>query len=194
MKLNQLECLLDNERKAVEQLELKQKTLMSQMEALTISEVKMREESSRAEKELTLLRHNCKEAQRKVDYEIETRRKAEQLFNDLKKKFDEEQTRRARDASTSQQSSEKITSLEKQIKEMQTKLERETETVQRLRKQATEVAVSRQTAEQMANELQLARSQLQAQRDSLQQEVATLQVKNDRYYIVFMSLYLFYIF
>ncbi|XP_031788624.1 rho-associated protein kinase 1 isoform X4 [Nasonia vitripennis] len=175
IKITQLECLLDKERKIVEQLESKQKALASQLESITQSEAELREEAARADKELTLLRHNCKEAQRRVEHETETRRKAESLLVDLKKKFEEEQSRRARDASTTQQTSEKITSLEKQIKEMQTKLERETETVTRLRKQATEVTVARQTAEQMANELQIARAQLQAQRDSLQQEVANLQ-------------------
>ena len=59
---------------------------------------------------------------------------------------------------------------------MQSKLERETETVTRLRKQTTEITVARQAAEQMANELQMERAKLQAQRDNLQQDVATLQV------------------
>ncbi|KAJ8687284.1 hypothetical protein QAD02_023078 [Eretmocerus hayati] len=175
VKINQLECLLDKERKLVEQLEIKQKTLITQLENISQKESELREESIRADKELTLLRHNCKEAQRRVDQETEIRRKAEQLLSELKKKFDDEQTKRARDASTTQQTSEKITSLEKQVKEMQTKLERETETVSRLRKQTTEMTVARQAAEQMANELQIARSQLQTQRDSLQQEVANLQ-------------------
>lgn len=176
VKISQLENLLDRERRQIETMESRQKALNMQLEAMTCRESELREEVSRADKELTLLRHNYKEAQRRVDHETENRRKAESLLVEVKKKFDEEQTRRARDVSTSQQTSERVTTLEKQIKEMQCKLERETETVTRLRKQATEITVARQAAEQMANELQVARAQLQAQRDNLQQEVATLQV------------------
>ena len=178
-RVAQLENLLERERRQVENLESRQRTLTSQLEALTEREAELQAEATRADKELALLRHSHKEAQRRVEHETDVRRKAESLLLELKKKFDEEQTRRARDASTSQQTSERITSLEKQVKEMQAKLERETETVGRLRKQSTEVTVARQAAEQMANELQMARAQLQAQRDSLQQEVATLQVRNN---------------
>lgn len=176
VKISQLENLLDRERRQVEILESKQKQLSTQLETVTRQEEQLRDEIGRAEKEITLLRHNYKEAQRRMEHETEARRKAESLLMEVKMKFDEEQTRRARDASNSQQTSERVTTLEKQIKEMQCKLERETETVTRLRKQATEITVARQAAEQLANELQVARAQLQAQRDTLQQEVATLQV------------------
>ncbi|XP_071634031.1 rho-associated, coiled-coil containing protein kinase 2 isoform X1 [Temnothorax longispinosus] len=175
VKISQLENLLERERRQVETMESRQKALNAQLDAMACREAELREEVGRADKELTLLRHNYKEAQRRVEHETETRRKAESLLVEVKKKFDEEQTRRARDVSNSQQTSERVTSLEKQIKEMQCKLERETETVVRLRKQATEITVARQASEQMANELQVARAQLQAQRDNLQQEVATLQ-------------------
>ncbi|XP_047365122.1 rho-associated protein kinase 2 isoform X2 [Vespa velutina] len=174
-KISQLENLLERERRQIESMEARQRALSVQLETMTRRETELREEAGRADKELTLLRHNYKEAQRRVEHETEARRKAESLLMELKKKFDEEQSRRARDASNSQQTFERVNTLEKQIKEMQSKLERETETVTRLRKQATEITVARQAAEQMANELQIARTQLQAQRDSLQQEVAALQ-------------------
>lgn len=175
-KVSLLEATIDKQRRHVESLEAKQRALTSQLDQLSGREVELREELSKSEKELTLLRHNYKEAQRRMEHESEARKKSEGLLGELKKKFDEEQTRRARDASNSHQSSERITALEKQIKEMQSKLERETETVTRLRKQTTELTVARQAAEQLADELQTARSQLQAQRDALQQEVASLQV------------------
>ncbi|KAK0158161.1 hypothetical protein PV328_009199 [Microctonus aethiopoides] len=175
MKLLQLENLLEQERRQVETMESRHRTLNAQLEAITRRETELREEASRNDKELTILRHNYKEVQRRVEHEIEARRKAEGLLSELKKKFDEEQNRRARDASNSQQTSERVCTLEKQIKEMQSKLERETESATRMRKQATEVTVASQTAKQMANELQAAKAQLQAQTDSLQQEVASLQ-------------------
>ncbi|XP_015109707.1 rho-associated protein kinase 1 isoform X1 [Diachasma alloeum] len=174
-KISQLESLLERERRQVETLEARHHALTSQMEAITRRESELRGEAARADKELTILRHTYKEVQRRVEHETEARRKAENLLADLKKKFDEEQSRRQRDASNSHLTSERVLTLEKQIKEMQSKLERETESASRMRKQATEVTVARQTAKQMANELQAARAQLQAQTDSLQQEVASLQ-------------------
>ncbi|XP_034951660.1 rho-associated protein kinase 1 isoform X3 [Chelonus insularis] len=174
-KISQLESLLERERRQVETLEARHRALTAQLEAITQKESELREEAGRADKELTILRHNYKEVQRRIEHETEARRKAENLLAELKKKFDEEQSKRVRDASNSQQTSERVLTLEKQIKEMQSKLERETESATRMRKQATEVTVAKQTAKQMANELQQARAQLQAQTDSLQQEVASLQ-------------------
>ncbi|XP_014236609.1 rho-associated protein kinase 1 isoform X1 [Trichogramma pretiosum] len=175
VKVNELECLLDKERQMVEELESKYQTLLNQLAALSETESQLREEASRADTELSIVRRNCRESARRIEQEMELRRKAEQSLNELKKKFDEEQTKRARDASSSQASTEKISNLEKQVKELQSKLERETEMITRLRKQAAEITVARQTAEQLATELQLSRSQLQSQRDALQQDVANLQ-------------------
>ncbi|XP_046412963.1 rho-associated, coiled-coil containing protein kinase 2 isoform X1 [Neodiprion pinetum] len=175
VKISQLENLLEREKRQVDTLEARQRALTAQLEAVTRREVELQEETARADKELTLLRHNFKETQRRSEHEAEARRKVEASLIELKKKFDEEQSKRARDASNSHQTSERILTLEKQLKEMQAKLERETDSAGRLRKQAAEVTVARQAAEQMTNELQVARAQLQAQRDSLQQEVAALQ-------------------
>lgn len=176
LRIAQLENLIEKERRQVESLEGKQRALVAQLEAVSARENELREQIGKSDKELAILRHNFKEAQRKLDQETETRKKADGLLVELKKKFDEEQTRRARDATSSHQSSERIVTLEKQVKDMQCVLERETETVTRLRKQTTEVTIAKQAAEQMAEELKNARAQLQAQRDSLQQEVASLQV------------------
>ncbi|XP_048508701.1 rho-associated protein kinase 2 isoform X2 [Athalia rosae] len=175
VKISQLENLIEREKRQVETLEARQRGLTSQLEAVTRREAELQEETARADKELTLLRHNFKETQRRLEHEAEARRKVEAALIELKKQFEEELFKKARDATNSHQTSEKIITLEKQLKEMQAKLERETESAGRLRKQAAEVTVARQAAEQMTNELQVARAQLQAQRDSLQQEVAALQ-------------------
>ncbi|XP_024935598.1 rho-associated protein kinase 2 isoform X2 [Cephus cinctus] len=174
-KIAQLESLLERERRQVETMESKHRALNAQLEIMARRESEFREEAGRADKELTILRHNYKEAQRRIESETEGRRKVENSLVELKKNLEEEQSRRARDANNSHQTSERIVTLEKQIKEMQSKLEREAEMATRFRKQATEITVARQAAEQLASELQVARAQLQAQRDSLQQDVATLQ-------------------
>lgn len=58
---------------------------------------------------------------------------------------------------------------------MQEKLKSENETSTRLRKQIAEVTLAKAASEQIATELQNILPGLQAQRDSLQQEVTELQ-------------------
>lgn len=175
IKITQLENIIENEKRQVELLEQRHRTLTIQFDELTQREIILRDEAGRADKDLTILRHNYKEIQRRIDHEIDLRRKAENLLADLKKKFDDEQNKRARDATTFQQTSERVRTLEKQIKEMQSKLERDTESATRVRNLSTEVAVGRETIKQLENELQQSKILLQTQTDVLQQEVATLQ-------------------
>ncbi|KAF7992936.1 hypothetical protein HCN44_005717 [Aphidius gifuensis] len=175
IKITQLENIIENEKRQVELLEQRHRTLTTQFEELTQREIILRDEAGRADKDLTILRHNYKEIQRRIDHEIDLRRKAENLLADLKKKFDDEQNKRARDATTFQQTSDRVRTLEKQIKEMQSKLERDTESATRVRNLSTEVAVGRETIKQLENELQQSKILLQTQTDVLQQEVATLQ-------------------
>lgn len=174
-QISELENSLDQERKNVENLETKTKILVSQLETLARREAEMREDTIRSEKEITILKHNVKEIQRKADNESELRRKTEAILNDVKKRLEDEQNKRTREMNNNQQHNDKINQLEKQVAELQEKLKGETDNVQRLRKQATELTVAKSQSEQMSGELQSMLATLQSQRDTLQQEVATLQ-------------------
>lgn len=172
---SEIEALLERERRQVESLEERQKELVAQLEAVTRREAEFREETTRLEKTLTMLKHDLKESQRKSENEAEVRRKAESQLQELKRKLEEEQNKRAREMNNNQQVNDKINILEKQLSELQEKLKSESESAARLRKQTAELTVAKTASEQMANELQTMLAALQGQRDTLQQEVASLQ-------------------
>ncbi|XP_069698446.1 rho-associated protein kinase 2 isoform X2 [Periplaneta americana] len=174
-QVNQLETQLERERHLVETLESKQRTLLSQLDAVTQRETELREEVTTLEKNLTILKHDLKESQRKAENESEVRRKVESMLQDLKRKLEEEQNKRTREMNNNQQVNDKINVLEKQVSDMQEKLKQEAEGSTRLRKQVAELTVAKSTSEQIHLELQGMLSTLQLQRDTLQQEVATLQ-------------------
>ncbi|KAI4464751.1 myotonic dystrophy s/t kinase-related [Holotrichia oblita] len=174
-KVNKLETLLEQERNNVLSLESKQRILITQLEKLAQRESDLREEASKYEKELTLLKHTYKEVQRKVDNETESRRKTEKKLADYKKRLEEEELKRAREMNNNQQHNDKINSLEKQVSEIQEKLKVEAEACQRLRKQIAELTIAKTTAEQMASEYQTMYQNVQTQRDTLQSEITSLQ-------------------
>lgn len=60
-QVNQLEGQLEFERRLVETLETKQRTLLSQLEAVTRRETELQEEVTLLEKNLTILKHDLKE-------------------------------------------------------------------------------------------------------------------------------------
>lgn len=174
-QVSKLEMLLEREKSNVESLESKQRILIAQLDTLAQREMEIREEATKYEKELTLLKHNYKEVQRKVDNETELRRKTEKILLDVKKRLEEEQNKRRLVMNNNQQHNDKISMLEKQLNEIQEKFKVETENCQRLRKQAAELTMAKSTSEQMAGEYQTMLQSLQAQRDTLQSEVALLQ-------------------
>ncbi|KAK4879725.1 hypothetical protein RN001_007871 [Aquatica leii] len=170
-----LEKLLEQERNNLETLETKQRILIAQLDNLAQRETDLRDEASKYEKELTILKHNFKEIQRKAENESELRRKTEKLLADVKKRLEDEQGKRTREMNNNQQHNDKINLLEKQVNELQDKLKVETENHQRLRKQAAELTMAKSTSEQMAGEFQTKLQTIQTQRDALQTEVASLQ-------------------
>lgn len=60
-QVNQLEGQLEYERRLVETLETQQRTLLSQLEAVTQRETELQEEVTLLEKNLTILKHDLKE-------------------------------------------------------------------------------------------------------------------------------------
>lgn len=191
--MTKLERQLELEKHNVEQLEMKQRDLIVQLDNLAQRETEVHEQAAKYEKELTILKHGYKEVQRKAENESELRRKTEKLLTDVKKRLDDEQSKRTREMNNNQQHNDKINMLEKQVSvqsepscarrccyvfqvsELQEKLKVETENCQRLRKQAAELTMAKSASEQMAGEFQTLLKTLQLQRDSLQAEVASLQ-------------------
>ncbi|KAF7268408.1 hypothetical protein GWI33_018469 [Rhynchophorus ferrugineus] len=173
--VSKLEAQLEHEKSNVETLEAKQRILIAQLETLALREDDLRQEISDFEKEVTVLKHNCKEMQRKVDYEIDQRKTTEKKLADATRKYEEEQNKRAKEMNNNQQHNDKIHTLEKQIGEMQEKLKVETENCQKLRKQINELTVAKSSSEMKMNEFQTLLQTVQAQKESLQNEVSVLQ-------------------
>ena len=59
--VKQLEAELETERRLVEGMEAKHRTLMARLEAVTKREAELREEANSLEKSLTILKHDLKE-------------------------------------------------------------------------------------------------------------------------------------
>ncbi|KAI5742026.1 hypothetical protein M8J77_002303 [Diaphorina citri] len=173
----ELKDLLERERREMSQLEERQRQLSEQYEAVSARETALRDEMGQLEKNLTILRHDLKESQRRADNESELRKKAEVNLQEYKRKLEDEQNKRTREMNNNQQTNDKIASLEKQISDMHEKLKTEAETATRLRKQSAELTVAKSAGEQMVVELQNILATLEMERDTLQQEVATLQAK-----------------
>ncbi|KAK7872306.1 hypothetical protein R5R35_002762 [Gryllus longicercus] len=167
-QVNELENLLEKERRLVRELNVKQNTLLLQLEELTRRETDLTEKINLLEKTITTTKYDLKDALRKSENESDMRRKAESLLQDLKRKLEEEQNKRTREMNNNQQVNDKINILERQLSDMQ-------ENSSRLKKQVAELSVAKSAAEQIQAEMQSMVSSLQTQRDALQQEVASLQ-------------------
>ncbi|XP_055389536.1 rho-associated protein kinase 1 isoform X2 [Condylostylus longicornis] len=174
-EIKRLEALLEREKLNVENLEKQDRNLRLQIETITKREAEVQMLCSNYEKELAILKHNYKEAQRKAEHEMDMRRKTESLLAETKKNLDDEQNKRTREMNNNQQHNDKINMLEKQLSEMQENLISETENSQKLKKQAGELRLAKTEAEQKVNQLQTVLAGLQAQRDALQQEITELQ-------------------
>lgn len=174
-EIQRLQQMLERERVTVDCLEKQEKVLRLQIDQIVMRERDVSVQITNYEKELTMLKHSCREAQRKAEQEIEARRKTEGLLNETKKRLDDEQNKRTREMNNNQQHNDKINVLEKQLQDMQEKYKTETESGQKYKKQIAELRLSRSDAETKANDLQSVLAGLQAQRDALQQEITDLQ-------------------
>lgn len=114
-QVHKLELLLEQEKLNVDTLEAKHRQLVTQLETTAQRECDVRDEVTKYEKELTILRHNYKELQRKAEYESDLRKNTEKYLSEVKKRFEEEQNKRTREMNNNQQHNDKIQLLEKQV-------------------------------------------------------------------------------
>lgn len=172
-----LEKMLERERSIIDSQEKQEKTLRAKLEEATKREREITAQITTYDKELTMLKHNYRDAQRKIENEVEQRKKTENLLNETKKRLDDEQNKRTKEMSNNQQQNDKINMLEKQLTDLHEKVKNETDNNQKLKKQLTELRMIKSDAEEKSTELQSTIAGLQAQRDVLQQEVANLQTR-----------------
>lgn len=167
----QLEKLLERERDARRKFEDREVILCAQLEELSQRESRSKKVIADTDKELALLKHDLKEIQRKAEIEADARRKAEFNYSDVKRRLDEEQTKRVKEMNNLQIYNEKINALEKQLTEMREKLKQESEAAAKSRKQAAELSAAQAAAAAVSDGTV---SSLRAQRDALERECGAL--------------------
>lgn len=176
-EIQRLENMLIRERSTINALEEQEKILRAKIEEVQEREREVSAQITDYDKQLTMLNHDYREAQRKVESEIELRKKAETLLAETKKRLDEEQNKRTKDISNNQQQNDKINMLEKQLIDLHEKVKSESDGNQKLKKQLAELRLIKTDAEEKSNELQSILAGFQAQRDVLQHEVADLEAR-----------------
>ena len=82
---------------------------------MNAEESSAREECSKFERNLTMIQHDMKETQRKLELEVEQRQKAETKLNEVEGQLQTEVSARQAALGSSQQSVEKVQQLEKQV-------------------------------------------------------------------------------
>ncbi|CAH2104431.1 unnamed protein product [Euphydryas editha] len=167
----QLEKLLERERDGRRKLEDRQAMLCAQLEEFSQREVRSKKVIADTDKELALLKHDLKEIQRKAEIEADARRKMELNYGDVKRRLEDEQSKRAKEMSNLQIYNEKINALEKQLTEMREKLKQESEAAAKSRKQAAELSAAQAAAAAVSDGTV---ASLRAQRDTLERECGTL--------------------
>ncbi|GIX66903.1 rho-associated protein kinase 1 [Caerostris darwini] len=110
-------------------------------------------ENREMEKSVAMLKHDLKEVQRKLEYEMENRRNAEEKLDQLSNRIKEEKMLRAQVSASSSQMSEKVFNLEKEFKELNEKFKVESENNLKLKKSNAEALLCISTKDQSIQEL-----------------------------------------
>ncbi|XP_055942528.1 rho-associated protein kinase 2-like [Argiope bruennichi] len=110
-------------------------------------------ENRELEKGVAMLKHDLKEVQRKLEYEMENRRNAEEKLEQLSNRIKEEKMLRAQVSASSSQMSEKVFNLEKELKELNEKIKVESENNLKLKKANAEALLCISNKDQNIQEL-----------------------------------------
>ncbi|XP_076341075.1 rho-associated protein kinase 2-like [Tachypleus tridentatus] len=173
-----MENQLCNLRNQNDQLDKEYRVALNQLETFVNQEKTLYnvcEENRELQKDNTLLRHDLRESQRKLENEIESRKKGECNIQELRMKVEEEQVLRVQLSSLSQQASDKVASFDKQIRELNEMLKIETENNMKLKKTNHELSLTNATKDHNLQELSDKVTALQNTASSQAREILELQ-------------------
>ncbi|GFR23942.1 rho-associated protein kinase 2 [Trichonephila clavata] len=156
IKIERLEEEIYNLNNINEELERKYRFSLKQLENFANQQQNVsaiEKENRELEKSVAMLKHDLKEVQRKLEYEIENRRNAEEKLDQLSNRIKEEKMLRAQVSASSSQMSEKVFNLEKELKELNEKVKIETDNNLKLKKANAEALLCISTKEQNIHEL-----------------------------------------
>jgi len=91
------------------------RTAKAELERVNAEESSAREERNKFERDFTMIQHDMKENQRKLELEIEQRQKVEAQLSEVESQLQAEVSARQAALGNSQQSVEKVQQLEKQV-------------------------------------------------------------------------------
>jgi len=134
-----LEQQLVNEKHTQDELRAKQKLLRGKLDEVEKRESELRAEVTNFERTVTILKHDLKEAHRKAEAELDSKRGLEGNLQRLQQRLDDELSKRSRDVGAF----ERVSSMEKLISELNDKLKTENDLANRLRKQITDITNAR---------------------------------------------------
>ncbi|CAG0881848.1 unnamed protein product [Darwinula stevensoni] len=175
--ISQLQEDLNRQKIHASEWEERYHHLVTEAQKMKDKEIQLLETSRQLEKQLALMTHDMKEAQRKAENELEARKKIEAMLQETNRKLEDEYNRRSREHNSTLQINEKIHSYEKQILELKEKLKSENDTVIKLKKQNADLSVSNSTKDQSLQELQERVSRLQHTRDEIEKNNLNLKAK-----------------
>lgn len=141
--------------------------LIENLERKTVDICHLRDTNLTLEKTVAVLRHDLKEATRKLEQELEVHSNLEQQMKDLASKYEHDQVSKSQLNSNLHHSSEKIASLEKQVEQLSEKLKLENEANVKLKMSNTELGLAHVNKENFIESLN---SMLQELQDQLETE------------------------
>lgn len=173
---------LSNLKLARLEVEKKYEVAMEQIKCLTqqsAEALSLRDDKLVLEKSLAVLKHDLKEAQRKLEQEQELKQKLESKLSDLSIRVDLESNTKSQLAIALQHSAEKISLLEKQIESLSEKLKQESEANVKLKKSNAELGLSHVNKENVITTLNSEIEQMAEMRAGLEGELVILKVQHE---------------
>ncbi|XP_059146890.1 rho-associated protein kinase 1-like isoform X3 [Physella acuta] len=174
-----LEQQLEQERIQKTELEKKYKQTLEEIDHLSNEEANMKREYRELERNLALVKHEMKEVQRKLELESDSRKKIEFVLKEKENQLQAEITARLQMSNNSAYSSERVSSLEKSISDFTEKLQQESETSNKQKKLYSDLQQKYSMLEQNFNDLNSKYHEVQVIRQSLQNDLFTLQTTLD---------------
>jgi len=114
-------------------------TLQKELDRMANEEAMLQEKNMEFERNIALLGHDLREAQRKADYESDLRQNTEKTLRDLEEKLASEKDARRQMSSNSQHHNERINQLQKQLADAKDAINMETESNTTLKNKTAEL-------------------------------------------------------
>lgn len=166
---------IQRERERCEDLTNRLAKSMKDLAEANTRENDIRTNLGKKDKDLALVKHELKEAQRKAEQEAEAKRKAESEKAEMRKKLEDETNRRTKEQNNHHVFSERISNLEKEKRDLADKMKKEAEAAEKWKKSHAEVSVAKAAAESSLSDLNDKVMALSEDRNILEAEVIKLQ-------------------